>query len=109
MKRIGLGKASQEQLYVAIGNAVASCYGAAGMANSNARQGLRTLPRRRDVRFHRDGNGLAVDLRILAIHDLNISAVVRGVTAKVRHTVKEAAGLEISMVNIFVDEIIGGE
>jgi len=106
LKSAGL---SREYFNEIIGSAVVSCCGVAGMANSNARQGLRPPRRRRDVRVHSDSKGLAVNLRILTIRGPSISAVACGVAAKVRYTVEETTDLHVNKVNVFVDGIVGRE
>jgi uncharacterized alkaline shock family protein YloU len=109
---LGLIEVSQEYFSEIIGNAVSSCYGVAGMANSNARQGLRALLRRRrvfedqGVAVHKDGSALVVDLHIIVTYGLNISVIVRSIVNKVRYTVEEATGLEVSKVNVFVDGML---
>ena len=77
-----------------IGCAAASCFGVAGVASP------------RGVRVVKDGDGLSVDVHILVVHGLNIIMIVRSVTAKVCYTVKEAANLNVLMVNVFVDGMI---
>ncbi|MCL2300995.1 MAG: Asp23/Gls24 family envelope stress response protein [Firmicutes bacterium] len=108
-KQLNSAGLSREQFNEIIGNAVISCYGVAGMANSNARQGLRLPPRRGDIRVHCVGKGLVVSLRILTVYGLSISAVTRGVAARVRYIVDKATGLRVSKVNVFIDGIIRKE
>lgn len=92
-----------------IGNAASSCFGVAGMANSNAKQGIRSLFDRKKnyidqgVLVRRDGNGLSVDLHIIVTYGLNISAIVQSIVNKVRYTVEEATGLDVKRVNVYVD------
>ena len=106
-KQLKPASLSQEHLNAIISEAVTSCYGVAGIANPNAQQRLRILPLRRDMRVH--GHGLVVNLRILTMSGLNISAIARGVTAKVRCTVEESTGLHVNTVNVFVDGMISRE
>ena len=95
-----------------IGNAVSSCFGVAGMANSNAKQGLRSLLFKnktdyidQGVAVRSIGNGLVVDLHIVVTYGLNISAIVNSITNKVSYVVEEATGLKVSKVNVFVDSM----
>jgi uncharacterized alkaline shock family protein YloU len=112
---LGLIEVSQEYFNEIVGNAVSSCFGVAGMANTNARQGLRALLRRKEefldqgVRVYKDGNGLVVDLHIIVTYGLNISVIVRSIVNKVRYTVEGATGLEVRKVNVFVDGMLNGE
>ena len=66
-----------------VGNAASSCFGVVGMANSNARQGIRSFFNRRrsfpdqGVAVRKEGDGLAIDLHIIVTYGLNISAIVK--------------------------------
>jgi len=91
-----------------IGNAVVSCYGVASLVHINVR-GIQTLPHQRNLWKRKDSNGLKAELHILAIHGLNVPMMLRGVAAKVRYTVKEATGLDVCAINIFVDGTIRKE
>ncbi|MDR2524772.1 MAG: Asp23/Gls24 family envelope stress response protein [Oscillospiraceae bacterium] len=112
---LGLIEVSQEYFNTIVGDAVSACFGVAGMANSNARQGLRSVLRRKEafpdqgVRVYRDGNGLVVDLHILVTYGLNISVIVRSIVNKVHYTVEQATGLEVHKVNVFVDGMLNSE
>lgn len=106
---LGIIEISQGYFSKLIGNAVSSCFGVAGMANSNARQGIRSLFQRRrifpdqGVVVRHDTEGLSVDLHIIVTYGLNISVIVKSIVSKVRYTVEEATGLNVSKVNVFVD------
>lgn len=106
-----LGTIEISQTYFAnlIGNAASSCFGVAGMASSNAVQGLRALFLNKrsyadqGVRVRNEGGGLVVDLHIVVTYGLNISAIVKSIVNKVRYTVEDATGLEVKKVNVYVD------
>lgn len=106
---LGIIEISQGYFSKLIGNAVSSCFGVAGMANSNARQGIRSLFKRRKIYtdqgvvVRHDPDGLNVDLHIIVTYGLNISVIVKSIVSKVRYTVEEATGLKVSKVNVFVD------
>lgn len=106
---LGIIEISQGYFSKLIGNAVSSCFGVAGMANSNARQGLRSLVKKQQsfpdqgVAVRKDGEGLNVDLHIIVTYGLNISVIVKSIVNKVRYTVEEATGLKVRKVNVFVD------
>ena len=109
---LGVIEISREYFSSLIGSAASSCFGVAGMANSNALQRLRALIYRRrhyidqGVTVTKDGDGLVVDLHIVITYGLNISAIVKSIVNKVRYTVEEATGLEVKKVNVFVDSMI---
>ncbi len=108
---LGIIEISQGYFSKLIGNAVSSCFGVAGMANSNARQGLRSFIKKQQnfpdqgVLVHKDGDGLNVDLHIIVTYGLNISAIVKSIINKVRYTVEDVTGLKVHKVNVFVDEM----
>lgn len=92
-----------------IGNAASSCFGVAGMANSNARQGIRAFLHRKNsyadqgVTVRKDGPGVSVDIHIIVTYGLNISAIVKSIVNKVRYTIEESAGFSVKKINVFVD------
>ena len=116
---MGLIEVSQEYFNEIIGSAVSSCFGVAGMGNTNARQSLRSavrgaVGRRKQyldqgVRVYKDGNGLMVDLHIIVTYGLNIAAIVRSIVNKVRYTIETSTGLEVRKVNVFVDGMLREE
>lgn len=102
---------SQDYFSTLVGNAVTTCFGVAGMANGNARQGIRSFFFRnknfidKGVLVRMSGNALVVDLHIIVIYGLNLSATVKSIVNKVRYTVEEATGLEVKKVNVFIDSM----
>ena len=78
------------------------------MATSGAVDGLKQLlsVRRtldKGVRVRAIDNKLAIDLHIVVSFGVNISAIVKSIVNKVKYTVEDATGLEVSAVNVFVD------
>jgi uncharacterized alkaline shock family protein YloU len=112
---LGLIEVTQGYFNEVIGNAVSNCFGVAGMANTNARQGIRSAVRRRHeyldqgVRVYKDGNGVMVDLHIIVTYGLNISAIVRSIVNRVSYTIEEATGLNVKKINVFVDGMLREE
>lgn len=110
---LGVIEISQSFFATLIGNTASSCFGVAGMANSNARQGIRSLISKngnfadQGISVKKDGNGLIVDLHIIVTYGLNISAICQSIVNKVRYTVEEATGLEVRKVNVYVDGMKG--
>lgn len=106
---LGVIEISQPFFATLIGNAASSCFGVAGMANSNARQGLRSILNKgsnfvdQGISVKKDGSGLIVDLHIIVTYGLNISAICQSIVNKVRYTVEETTGLDVHKVNVFVD------
>ena len=68
---LGVIEISQPYFASLIGNAASSCFGVAGMANSNVRQGLRSVFKKNShfadqgINVRKDGEGLIVDLHIM--------------------------------------------
>lgn len=95
-----------------VGNAALSCFGVVGMVNSGAKQGLRSVFLRKrhfvdqGVCVKSDGAGLIIDLHIV-MGMVNISETVNSIVNKVRYTVKEATGLPVKKVNVYVDSVKG--
>ena len=92
-----------------IGNTVTSCFGVAGMANTGAKQGIRQFLFRHNkflnqgVAVSESGGELLIDLHIIITYGVNIAAVVDSIRNKVRYTVKEATGLEVKKINVYID------
>jgi len=110
--QLGLIEVTPEYFNEIIGTAVTDCFGVAGMGRQTMRNKwgnalLRRLNRppfnHHGVRVYRDGSGLMVDLHIVIIHGLNISAIVRSIINKVCFTMEESLGLKVHRVNVFVD------
>lgn len=108
---MGVIQISENYFSQLIGHEVSSCFGVAGMANSNAKQNLRSrLFTKRDyldqgIIVRANGAGVDVDLHIVVTYGLNISAIVQSIMNKVRYTVGQATGLEVKNVNVFVDSM----
>jgi len=105
---LGTIEISQEYFAYLIGNAVSSCYGVAGMAQSGTRQSLRSLLFRRTwadqgVRVRSEGGQLTVELHIVVIYGMNIAAIAKSIENKVQYTVEQATGLQVKEVNVCVD------
>jgi uncharacterized alkaline shock family protein YloU len=60
---------------------------------------------RHRVRVHSSMGKLVIDLHIAVTYGMNISAIVKSIINKVRYTVEEATGLEVSKVNVYNDDM----
>lgn len=100
---------TQEYFSALIGRTAVSCFGVAGMANSNARQQLRSFLSRakiyddQGVIVSDSANGLIIELHILVTYGLNISEITRSIVNKVKYTVENATGLKVETVRVYVD------
>lgn len=99
---------SQDFFANLIGYVASSCFGVSGMATSGAVDGLKQLVSVRrtldkGVRVRAVDNKLVIDLHIIVSFGVNISAIVKSIVNKVKYTVEDATGLEVSKVNVYVD------
>ncbi len=93
-----------------VGYVASSCFGVSGMATSGAVDGLKQLfsvKRTIDkgVRVRAVDNKLVIDLHIIVSFGVNISAIVKSIVNKVKYSVEDATGLEVSKVNVYVDSM----
>lgn len=99
---------SYEYLEGLVRNAASSCYGIAGLAAPAKKKGLlssmlRRDPESRGVCIREKGSKLVIDLHIVVTYGMNISAIVKSITHKVRFAVEENTGFNVSRVNVFID------
>lgn len=95
-----------------IGSTVTSCFGVAGTVNSSPIQGIRSLIQKKKdfvdkgVAVRSEDGALVVDLHIVVLYGINISAISQSIINKVQYTVEEATGLTVKKINVYVDDII---
>lgn len=107
---LGSIEISQDYFANLVGHAASECFGVAGMVESTASQGLRYILKKDDaqdkgVKVHTVGGSLVIDLHIAVTYGVNISEIVKSIVNKVRYTVEQATGLQVSKVNVFVDDM----
>lgn len=90
-----------------IGHVASECFGVAGLVNSNTSQGFRSAVSTREipdkgVTVRNVNGGLVIDLHIIVMYGVNISAIVKSIIHKVTYTVEAACGLAVSKVNVFI-------
>lgn len=105
---LGTIEISQDYFAKLVGHAASECFGVAGMVFSTPSQGIRSALTKKDVadkgvRVRVGGGCLYIDLHIAVTYGVNISAIVKSIVSKVRYTVEEATGFEVSKVNVYVD------
>ena len=108
-----LGKVSMTGDYFAglVSAAASSCYGVADMATSGASDTVKGMLFGSDfpdkgVRVTEEGGKLVIELHIKVIYGINISAVVKSITHKVRYFVEDATGLQVKRIKVSVDDIV---
>ena len=105
---LGVVEISHEFFANLIGWVTSGCFGVSGMATSGAVDGLKQLVSTRrtldkGVRVSAEDNKLIIDLHIIVSFGVNISAIVKSIVNKVKYTVEDATGLEVTKVNVYVD------
>lgn len=108
--KYGTVSISNEYLSKLIGNAVSSCYGVVGMAPGGKRQHLLGMVSKKEysnkgIVIKEDEEGISVDLHIIVLYGMNISAIAKSIVNKVRFTVDEAVGVKVDKVTVKVDGI----
>lgn len=105
---LGVIDISHEYFANLVGNAVVNCFGVAAMGNVSPQQSFIERIRRQEpvdkgIRVRVKNQKLVIDLHIIVSYGTNISAIVKSIMHKVRFTVEEKTGFEVSRVNVFVD------
>ncbi len=108
-----LGKVCMTNNYFAglVSAAAKSCYGVCGMATSTRAEGVRSLLRGSDlpdkgVRVTEENGRLIIELHIKVTYGLNIAAIVRSITHKVKYAVEDATSLKVQRIDVSVDDIV---
>ena len=94
-----------------VANIASDSYGVKGMATRSMFEGFRALLFKRDfpekgVAVHNVDDTLAIDIHIMVVYGVNISAIVESLSDKVKYTLEQTTGLTVSAINIFVDEMV---
>ncbi len=109
--RFGKINFSNEYFAKLIGRAATSCFGVVGMVPHGPLQKLRKvfLKNKLDtgVVITGDINSISVDLHIIVSYGMNISAIAKSITHKVKYAVMEATGIKVDKVTIRVDGVKG--
>ena len=108
-----LGKVCMTNEYFAglVGAAAQSCYGVCGMATGGKSDSFKTLFLGSDfpdqgVRVTEEDGKLVIELHIKVTYGLNIAAIVRSITHKVKYAVESATSLEVRRIDVCVDDIV---
>ena len=80
------------------------------MATRSTTQGMVNYILKREkinqgIRIRYIKNAFTIDLHIIAGYGMNITAIVKSISHKVRYVLEEVTGLAVSDVNVFVDGI----
>ena len=94
-----------------VGTAASNCFGVKGMAARSVTDGVYHLLRKESaskgvrVQFHED-NSISIDLHIIVVSGVNLSAVGASIISEVRYVVTKCTGTEVRAVNVFVDSMM---
>ncbi|MDI6870300.1 MAG: Asp23/Gls24 family envelope stress response protein [Bacillota bacterium] len=106
---LGQVNISDEVIGIIAGVAAMECYGLVGMANRNIQDGISELLRReqlnRGVDVHVEPDGVVLDLYIIVEYGTNITEVAHNVMDKVKYTVENQVGVNVSRVNVHVQGV----
>ena len=58
------------------------------------------------MRVTEEDGQLAIELHIKVTYGVNIAAIVRSITHKVRYAVEDATALKVRRINVCVDDIV---
>lgn len=100
---------SDEVIAVLAGSAALDCYGLVGMSSRKLKDGIVELLGRenlsRGVEVRREGEILNIDLHIIVSYGTEISEVAHNIQTKVKYVLNEIVGLQVEVVNIFVQGV----
>jgi len=110
---IGKITISEKFLSDLIGYTITNCFGVADMNSSRPIDTLYALFKKKNkdnkiskgVKVTSKDNKLIVDLHITVAFGTNISVVTKSISDKVQFAVEEATGMEVSKVNVFIDNM----
>jgi uncharacterized alkaline shock family protein YloU len=91
------------------GYAALECYGVVGMASPTLRAGVAQLlsmdKLRRGVRVNSDGEGVAVDLYVVAEYGTNLSEVSHNMSNRVQYVLTSNAEVRVDEVRVHIQGI----
>ncbi|MDE5577961.1 MAG: Asp23/Gls24 family envelope stress response protein [Oscillospiraceae bacterium] len=100
---------SKECLSSLIGYTASKCFGVAGLNDAERTRGLLSVFKKADIGGKecvslgiRDGK-LVIGLHITVVFGTNIPTVADSLAHKIRYTVEDKTGLEVSRITIYVD------
>lgn len=86
-------------------------FGVADMATHGAADSIRCFLQNdfpeRGVRVNSVDGKLEIGLHIKVSYGLNIAAIVKSISHKVKYVVEDATGLTVAKIDVFVDDIVG--
>jgi len=96
------------------GYAATNCFGVKGMAGKAKESGIYQLLRREsmskgvNVSYNED-DSISIKLHIVVDHGVNISELCRSIMKEVSYKVREATGVHVKNVDVYVDSMVISE
>jgi uncharacterized alkaline shock family protein YloU len=108
--RLGKVNISESYLSKLIGHEVTSCFGVVGMVPSNSKQKIFNKLSKSEqidtgIKVVDESDSLEIELHIVVTYGMNINAIAKSITEKVKYVVFEAIGIEVNKVTVKVDGI----
>lgn len=107
--RIGTVNLSKNYFSKLIGNAVSSCYGVVEMLPNKKQRLINFITpissADKGVSVKGDINNIYVDIHIVVSYGMNINAIAKSITHKIKYTVFETTGINVKKVTVHVDGI----
>ena len=107
-----LGKVNISEAYLSklIGHEVTSCFGVVGMVPRSSKQKVFNKFSKEDqvdtgIKVLGDADNLEIELHIVVTYGMNINAIAKSITEKVKYVVEEAIGIVVKKVTVKVDGI----
>jgi uncharacterized alkaline shock family protein YloU len=101
---------TNEVFTVLAGDAATSCFGVKGMAMRSVSDGLVHLLKR-EVQYkgvyvtYGEDASVSVELHIIVDRDVNIPVICKSMMSEIRYRIREATGIDLKTIDIFVDSI----
>jgi len=107
--KLGNIQYSEEVLAKIVGLSTMECYGVVGMVSKNATEGLWELMRienlAKGVKLNFNEDKLVIELFVMVEYGTKISVIANNIIQKVRYSVENFTGLNVSSVTVNVQAV----
>jgi uncharacterized alkaline shock family protein YloU len=107
-----LGKVTISEAYLSklIGHEVTSCFGVVGMVPRSGKQKIFNKFSKSEqvdtgIKVLGDAQNLEIEIHIVVTFGMNLNAIAKSITEKVKYVVFEAIGVDVKKVTVKVDGI----
>ena len=104
---------SDEYLYSLVKYTVSTCYGVAGIGRINGKNFVSLIMEKagfskgKTINIDIHGGKLTIEIHISVIFGVNVSAVTDSLVHKLRYTIKDKTGMDVSRVTVYIDGMTG--